>query len=69
VDSFAKNTQSHDRDGDYQLAGMVELDDAYFGGPTEGGKRRRGTEKTQVLVGVSVTDKGNPPVCKNERAR
>ena len=49
-----------DRDADYQLAGMVELDDAYFGGPTEGGKRGRGTEKTPVLVGVSLTDKGNP---------
>ncbi|GHT80723.1 hypothetical protein FACS1894130_12270 [Spirochaetia bacterium] len=49
-----------DCDADYQLAGMVELDDAYFGGPTEGGKRGRGTEKTQVLVGVSLTDKGNP---------
>jgi transposase-like protein len=48
------------RDANYQLAGMVELDDAYFGGPTEGGKRGRGTEKTPVLVGVSVTDKGNP---------
>ncbi|SCW81904.1 Transposase zinc-ribbon domain-containing protein, partial [Paenibacillus tianmuensis] len=35
-----------DRDAHYQLAGLVELDDAFFGAPTEGGKRGRGTDQT-----------------------
>lgn len=34
-----------DRDINYKLAGLVELDDAFFGAPTEGGKRGRGTEQ------------------------
>ncbi len=38
------------RDTAYQLAGIVELDDAFFGASSEGGKRGRGTE-TKVLVG------------------
>lgn len=48
------------RDGKYLLAGIVELDDAFFGAPTEGGKRGRGTDKTKVLVGLSLNEKGNP---------
>jgi transposase-like protein len=48
------------RDAQYQLAGLVELDDAFFGAPTEGGKRGRGTEKTPVLVGVSLNQQGIP---------
>src|SRR5699024_1591471 len=43
-----------ERDSEYTLAGIVELDDAFFGAPTEGGKRGRGTEKTKVLVGLSL---------------
>lgn len=49
-----------DRDARYALAGIVELDDAYFGGPTHGGKRGRGTEKASVLVGVSLSPEGHP---------
>jgi transposase-like protein len=49
-----------DRDAMYQLEGIVELDDAFFGAPTEGGKRGRGTEKTKVIVGLSLTPRGNP---------
>jgi transposase-like protein len=49
-----------DREDNYKLAGLVELDDAFFGAPTEGGKRGRGTEKTPVLVGVSLDPKGHP---------
>jgi hypothetical protein len=56
----AKNTQGHrDRDAEYQLAGIVEVDDTYFGGPKSGGKRGRGTEKTQVIVAVSLDLFGN----------
>lgn len=54
------------RDAQYQLASIVELDDAYFGAPTEGGKRGRGTEQTQVLVGVSLDPKGRPQYAKLE---
>jgi hypothetical protein len=40
-----------ERDANYRLAGLVEVDDSYFGGPKNGGKR--GTEKRQVIAGVS----------------
>ncbi|GHU13788.1 hypothetical protein FACS1894161_4040 [Spirochaetia bacterium] len=49
-----------DRDEKYQLAGIVELDESYFGAPKEGGKRGRGTEKAKVLVGVSLDKQGRP---------
>lgn len=42
------------------LAGIVELDDTFFGAPTEGGKRGRGTEKTNVLAGLSLSQQGHP---------
>ena len=42
------------------LNGVIELDDAFFGAPTEGGKRGRGTDKTAVLVSVSLTEEGKP---------
>jgi len=48
------------RDVGYKLAGIVELDDSYFGGPTTGGKRGRGTKKTKVIVGLSINSAGNP---------
>ncbi|OIB01454.1 hypothetical protein AK95_28950 [Paenibacillus sp. LC231] len=53
-----------DRDAQYQLAGLVELDDAFFGAPTEGGKRGRGTDQTPVLVGVSLNKQGAPQYVK-----
>jgi len=48
------------RDSQYFLAGIVELDDAFFGAPTEGEKRGRGTEKTKVLAGLSLSQQGHP---------
>ena len=54
------------RDAHYKLAGIVELDDAFFGAPKEGGKRDRGTEKTKVLVGLSLNKKGHPLFVKME---
>jgi hypothetical protein len=48
------------RDTEYTLAGIVELDDAFFGAPSESGKRGRGTDKTKVLVGLSLNQKGPP---------
>ena len=48
------------REAEYQLAGIVEMDESYFGAPTEGGKRGRGTEKAKVIVGLSLNKKGHP---------
>lgn len=45
-----------EQDRQYKLKGIVELDDAYFGGKNDGKKRGRGTSKSRVLVAVS-TDK------------
>lgn len=55
-----------DRDNNYTLGGLIELDDAFFGAPTEGKKRGRGTEKTTVLVGLSLNSKGHPKYLKME---
>jgi hypothetical protein len=42
---------------DATLAGtLVEIDEAFFGAPTEGGKRGRGTEKAAAMAAVSLTD-------------
>ncbi len=43
-----------DRDARYQLAGIIEMDDSYFGGPRGGGKRGRGTKKTTILIEAST---------------
>lgn len=49
------------RDANYQLAGLVELDDAYFGGKKAPGKRGRGAEKKiPVMVGVQLNEKNQP---------
>jgi len=48
------------RDSRYLLSGIVEFDDAYFGGPTVGKKRGRGTEKSKVFIAVSLEDDEKP---------
>ena len=48
------------RDKTHQLNGVIEFDDAYFGGPTAGKKRGRGTEKAKVFVALSLDGRGNP---------
>jgi transposase-like protein len=53
-----------ERDEEYKLNGKIELDEAFFGSPTEGGKRGRGTDKTAVYVSVSLTEDGNPKFAK-----
>jgi hypothetical protein len=53
-----------ERDKDYKLTGITELDEAFFGSPTEGGKRGRGTDKTAVFVSVSLTEEGKPGYAK-----
>lgn len=50
-----------DRDAVYQLQGLIELDDSYFGGTQHPGKRGRGSgNKRPVLVGVEVSDNKRP---------
>lgn len=54
------------RDAEYGLSGLVELDDFYIGASTENGKRGRGTDKNQVLVAMSKNEKGHPLFVKME---
>lgn len=46
------------RDAQYQLSGIVELDDGYVGGPGHNGKRGRGTDKARIVVALSKSDSG-----------
>jgi transposase-like protein len=53
-----------DRDENYQLSGVVEMDEGFFGTPSEGeGKRGRGTDKTPVVIGLSLVN-GQPGFVK-----
>jgi len=47
-----------DRDSNYKLSGIIEIDDSFFGGPKQGDKRGRGSSKSTVLIEASTTDKG-----------
>ncbi len=50
-----------DRNRRDQLGGLLELDDADFGGISHGaGKQGRGTDQDPVIVGVSLDAKGHP---------
>ena len=53
-----------ERDSNYMLTGIVDLDDTYFGKPKKGGKRGRGTTKTKVVVAVSRDEEGKPKYAK-----
>ena len=46
------------RENRYQLSGLIQLDDAFFGGVD--GLQGRGTDKTPVYVAVSTTNGGKP---------
>jgi len=60
-------TAMMERDWDYMLSGIVEVDDAFFGAADDdNGKRGRGTSKTQVIVGLSINGKGHPQYVKME---
>lgn len=52
------------REGKYTLCGIIEFDDAYFGGTHPGGKRGRGTDKSKVLTAVSKDNAGRPKFLK-----
>ena len=48
-----------DRDAHYKLAGLIEVDDSYIGGSSNGGdKRGRGTNKIPVLIAASTDGEG-----------
>lgn len=48
------------RDSNYVLSGLVEMDDCYLGGPCCGGKRGRGTDKTKVVAALSKANQDMP---------
>jgi transposase-like protein len=48
-----------ERDAQYKLAGLIEMDDAYFGSPKKD-KDGRGTEKAKVVISLSTDETGNP---------
>ena len=52
------------REEKYTLSGIIEFDDAYFGGTKPGGKRGRGTDKSKVLAAVSKDSAGRPKFLK-----
>lgn len=52
------------KERDYILSGVVVIDDAYYGGATKGKKRGRGTEKSKVLVSISLNKHGAPLFAK-----
>lgn len=54
------------RDEEYLLKGIVEMDDAFFGAPSEEGKRGRGTDKTPAIIAVSLDEDGKPEYVKIE---
>lgn len=45
-----------DRDADYKLAGLMEMDDAYFGAPKSGKRGRGAGGKGKVVVAVETPD-------------
>ena len=48
------------RDANYLLSGIVELDDGYVGGPSHNAKRGRGTDKPCIVIAVSKTERRIP---------
>ena len=52
-----------DRDAHYKLAGVVEMDDSYFGERKTSGKRGRGAEKkAKVILSVKLDDNEKKPI-------
>ena len=50
-----------ERDNSQPLTGVVQIDDAYYGGELHGGKRGRGSEnKVPFVAAVSTNEEGHP---------
>jgi transposase-like protein len=54
-----------DRDGAYQLAGLVEMDETCIGGPKSGGETGPGDGKVQSAGGGIIEYREEPGVCKD----
>lgn len=52
------------RNNEYILTSIVEIDEAYFGSFGSNQKRGRGTDKSKVVVAMSLNDKGYPLFAK-----
>lgn len=52
------------RDKRHQLDGVIDFDDAYFGGPVTGKKRGHVTEKGNVFVALSLDSQEHPRYLK-----
>lgn len=52
------------RDSEYVLSGIIDMDDTYFGGGPKSGKRGRGTGKNKVIAAISKDEKGKPKYLK-----
>jgi hypothetical protein len=50
------------RDGRYLLAGIVQIDDAYFGGELSGGKAGRGSENKVPFVAAVEFNEARRPI-------
>jgi hypothetical protein len=53
-------------DSRYLPAGIMETDEIYIGGPKEGGKRGRGTDKSPVQAALSPDGRAHPQFVKTE---
>lgn len=51
-----------DRDAHYKLAGLIEMDDSYFGTFRAKGKRGRGSDKKSKVIVCTQVNKLNKPV-------
>ena len=50
-----------ERDDSQPLSGIIQVDDAYYGGEHRGGKRGRGSEnKIPFIAAVSTNEEGHP---------
>jgi len=56
------------RDTLYQLGGILEMDEAYFGAP-DPGRRGRGTRRVKALVAVGLTENNRPRFVKIQTIR
>jgi transposase-like protein len=52
------------REHNYFLSGITELDDTYYGGTVQGSKRGRGTDKMKIMVALSKSKDGRPKYLK-----
>ena len=52
------------RDSQYVLTGIVDMDDTYFSGGPKSGKRGRGSGKNKVIAAISKDEKGRPKYLK-----